>query len=145
MNDVEFLTRNTLSNLGACSSVYSGADYVIYGISIMLENGGNLQYITKSLYVDIAVHFHTTWNCVEKNIRTAVSAAWNSDNKKLLNDIFGNTRDKKPTNKEFFEYLYLYVTKTAELSSKMDFICPESNQSCEFLRILYVQLVSLMR
>ena len=76
-----------LDSLGANKS-YTGYDYVVYGLLLMLEDKESVTCITKSLYIDIAKQYNTTWNCVEKNIRTVVKSVWNSMNSDLLKLIF---------------------------------------------------------
>ena len=47
-----------------------------------------LAYISKGLYVDIAVHYQTSIGCVERNIRTLINTIWLHGDRKLLNEIF---------------------------------------------------------
>lgn len=91
---------------------YSGYNYIIYAIHLMEKDIFCIDYITKSLYRDIAKRYKTSWKCVERNIRTVVEAIW--ENKKIDRElkvcIFGkNSVTHKPTNKEFLEYLFEYI------------------------------------
>lgn len=80
------------------------------GLLLIIEDKERLECITKLIYPDIASLFHTSWNCVEKNIRTVVNSIWESHNTELLKIIFNKSeKDKKPTNKEFFKYMYDYI------------------------------------
>ena len=46
-------------------------------------------------------------------MRTVVNCVWNSHNAELLEIIFNKSnRTRKPTNKEFFKYMYDYVIQT---------------------------------
>ena len=74
---------STLDSFGVNRS-YTGYDYVIHSLLLIIEDSDRLNCITKSLYLDIARHFHTSWNCVEKNMRTIVTSVWNSHNTELL-------------------------------------------------------------
>lgn len=137
-----------LDSLGANKS-YTGYDYVVYGLLLMLEDKESVTCITKSLYIDIAKQYNTTWNCVEKNIRTVVKSVWNSMNSDLLKLIFKrSTKEKKPTNKEFFKYMYDYiiqVTHKVQIADKrITVICPISNAYCEALSAFYIKLSKMM-
>lgn len=133
-----------LDSLGANKS-YTGYDYVVHGLMLMLEDKESVTCITKSLYIDIAKHYNTTWNCVEKNIRTVVRSVWNTTNTDLLKIIFKKSgREKKPTNKEFFKYMYDYIVHLTHGTQSADrhiaVICPISNTYCEALSAFYIRL-----
>ena len=94
--------------------------------------------LPKLLYIDIAAHYETSWSCVEKNIRNTVNAIWTSENRTILETIFNKTyTDRKPTNKEFFEYLYDFIflsqenisTQSEEITSSI--LCPVCNNKCQ--------------
>ena len=75
-----------------------------YGIRLVVDNPSLVDHMTKRLYCDIAENFDTTWNCVERNIRTAIETAYDRGNFAYLNELFGYTIDSnrgKPTNSEF--------------------------------------------
>lgn len=140
----EQIIISTLDSFGVNRS-YTGYDYVIHGLLLIIEDSEYLDCITKSLYLDIASHFHTNWNCVEKNIRTIVTSVWNSHNTELLDIIFNKSnRDKKPTNKEFFKYMYDYVMQADEhiqiFGQNIPVLCPISNKYCESLRLFCLRL-----
>ena len=144
----EKIIVNILDSFGVNRS-YTGHSYVVYGLLLITEDPGRLEYITKSLYLDIAEHYHTNWSCVEKNIRTIVNAVWDSHNTELLEVIFNKTkRHKKPTNKEFLKYMYDYIVYSPEDMISTDrllsFICPISNRHCEALSTFYVRLSQIM-
>ena len=121
-----------LDSLGANKS-YTGYDYVVCGLMLMLEDKESVTCITKSLYIDIAKQYNTTWNCVEKNIRTVVKSVWSTTNTDLLKIIFKKSgREKKPTNKEFFKYMYDYIieedSSLCDSRTWISVICPISNR-----------------
>ncbi len=64
-----------LSRLGVVRK-YLGRDYLAYSIRITLQNENYFFLVTKCLYPDVASHFNTNWKRVERDIRTAVKAAW---------------------------------------------------------------------
>ena len=138
---------DTLDYLGVNKS-YLGYDYVVYGMLLTLKDKEYATYITKSLYLDIAKHSDTSWNCVEKNIRTVVNAVWNSENVELLELIFKKSSGaKKPTNKEFFRYMYEYITDICRGCEKgegwLRVVCPVSNKYCEALESFYIKLTRI--
>ena len=91
--------KDILDSFGVHRS-YTGYNYVTHGLLLIMEDKDRLDCITKLLYPDIAFLFHTSWNCVEKNIRTVVNSIWESHNTELLKLIFNKSaKDKKPTNK----------------------------------------------
>ncbi len=139
---------NTLDSLGVSRS-YAGYDYVVHGLLLIIEDRERIECITKYLYLDIAGYYHTSWNCVEKNIRTIVNSVWNSDNTGLLEVIFNKSnRSKKPTNKEFLKYLYDYVMQADDYVKIADrhipLICPLSNRYCESLSLFYTRLSRIL-
>lgn len=140
----EKLIVNILDSFGVNRS-YTGHSYVVYGLSLIIEDPERLELITKSLYLDIARHYKTSWSCVEKNIRTIVNSIWYSHNTELLDIIFNKSnRDKKPTNKEFLKCLYDYIMYAHEDLTVADrlisVICPISKRHCEALSTFYICL-----
>ncbi|MCU6747787.1 sporulation initiation factor Spo0A C-terminal domain-containing protein [Faecalicatena acetigenes] len=129
-----------LDCLGA-SNTCTGYDYIIYGMLLIMDDARRINLITKSLYVDIALFYDTSWNCVEKNIRSVVSSIWVSGNEELLEIIFKKSQKKqKPTNKQFFRCLYEYISALySGISEQYDFplTCPISKQYCKWLDEFY--------
>ena len=129
--------KSTLDKLIAARTSL-GYDYIVYGLLLMNEDQTRVTSITKALYIDIAAHYETSWTCVEKNIRNTVNAIWTPENNHMLEAIFGKTSiDRKPANKEFFEYLYDFVFLTSESSQtptvKTSLLCPVCNNKCQVL------------
>lgn len=146
--DYEKVIINTLDSFGVSRS-YTGYNYVVYSLQLILEDEERIDCITKTLYLDVAKHFHTTWSCVEKNMRTIVNCVWNSHNTELLDIIFNRSnRNKKPTNKEFFKYMYDYIiqlTHEVQIADRnIAVICPISNAYCEALSAFYIRLSRMM-
>ena len=68
------------------------------------ENPG----LTTDIYPTVAKQYHTRWNCVERDIRTAIERAWNQGNLEKQHKLFGYTVDQykgRPTNKEFISMI----------------------------------------
>ena len=71
---------------------------------MVMEDANSVNYITKSLYPDIAKKCKTTISSVERAIRHAIDIIWIRGNKKLLGEIFGTfaiEEQERPTNSEF--------------------------------------------
>ena len=146
--DYEKVIINTLDSFGVSRS-YTGYNYVVYSLQLILEDEERIDCITKTLYLDVAKHFHTNWSCVEKNMRTIVNCVWNSHNIELLEIIFNKSnRNKKPTNKEFFKYMYDYIiqlTHEVQIAGRhIAVICPSSKAYCEALSTFYIRLSKMM-
>lgn len=144
----EKIIINTLDSFGVSRS-YTGYNYVVQGLLLILEDPERIECITKTLYIDIARSFHTNWGCVEKNMRTIVNCVWHSHNIELLEIIFNRSnRNKKPTNKEFLKYLYDYIVKMnsdVKIADRfIPVICPISNGYCAALSAFYIRLSKMI-
>lgn len=133
--ELDFIVTQLLHQLGICKN-YSGFDYIIFAIKRIDYDKDYLCYITKSLYVDIAKEFATSYGCIEKNIRTVINKIWEdpNSNKEMTKQIFGEYYlYRKPSNREFLELLYDYARncKVAKGSSKL--ICPVTKNDCPLL------------
>lgn len=145
----ENIIINTLDSFGVSRS-YTGYDYVVYGLLLILEDPERMECITKTLYIDIAEHYNTTWSCVEKNMRTIVKCVWDSHNIELLEIILKKSnRKKKPTNKEFLKYMYDYLIRISSDVKVADqyipVICPISNHYCSALNAFYIRLSRMLQ
>ena len=106
--DYKSEVRNLLLQLEVNRS-YTGYEYVVYGVSLVIRDRNCTNYITKSLYLDIAKEYNTSWQRVERNIRTVVKAVWRTKNVSLLKMVCGGQIIKRPKNKEFFLLLSDFV------------------------------------
>lgn len=107
------MKRNTnleslIWRLGANQS-YVGYEYTLSAVDMLMENPDVLQYITKGLYLPIAIEYKTTEKCVERNIRTIVKVIWEGGDRALLEHIAGRRLEKKPNNREFLNMLVRYL------------------------------------
>lgn len=108
MRQYEREAETLLRKLGANGS-YVGFRYVVYGAIRAHQNPDLTTYICKGLYTEIAIHFHTTVSCAERNIRTLVNTIWKCGNRLLLNEIFYRELTKKPTNAAFIDAVTQYT------------------------------------
>lgn len=132
-----------------------GYRYIVYGMMLLQKNPSYLDFITKTLYIDIAKKFQTSSVCVERAIRTAVSIIWKTNNLKLLYEISGNEFISRPTNKEFFGLFYRYLSKEEEeeaaekvfedrdIDMYCDLTCDECGKVCEQLKKVYQEMIVL--
>lgn len=131
--DYNKLIVTTLNSLGA-SKTCVGYDYIVYGLILLFQDKRRIAGIVKSLYVDIADYYGTTWNCVEKNIRWLVKGVWNENNDEILHTVFNKTSsDPRITNKQFFHDMYEYIQGMPDLQNVMssELVCPITHQYCK--------------
>ena len=142
------IAKSVLHELGIGKS-YSGYDYILHAMNLTMHDENILNNVTKALYIDIAKEYHTSKNCVERNIRKVIEVMWNhaDENRMLIKKIFGNQYlSQKPSNKEFLELLYEYIKlqdslRRAFLSDQI--ICPISNKTCSALDEILEKLIHL--
>ena len=89
-----------------------GYRYLCEGISRVREDRGCLQGVTKVLYREIAKTFHTTPECVERSMRTAVLTGWRAgtaaDRRRTFGPAFDGCR-KAPSNTFFLAAMADYL------------------------------------
>lgn len=101
--------RELLLTLGI-HSTYRGFHFLVYGLSLCLQDEDYLLFIGKKLYPAVAEHFGTSRQNVERCIRTAVYNCYYHGNPRFLFQIAGYELPAKPTNSEFLDILYHYLT-----------------------------------
>ena len=72
MRDIQKLVRS----LGIGGN-YQGYRYLLYALSLCLQNEDYLLSVSKLLYPEIAHTYQTSASSVERNLRTVVSVCWN--------------------------------------------------------------------
>ena len=90
------------------SKRYRGYQILMECIQLALNSEETLLYIT-GIYMAVAPKYHIAWNCVERNIRTALDHAWTSGGKEQLDLISGGVMYEKPTVGELIEILSCYL------------------------------------
>lgn len=70
------LDAERLLRLLGVSGKLSGFHFAVYMLEQVQEKPEYVLLITKRLYSQTAQYFHTTANCVERNLRTLVQACW---------------------------------------------------------------------
>ena len=77
-------------------------------IQIVLENKERLLYVT-GIYQDVALKYHISTSCVERNIRTARNHAWENGGKEAFEKLSGGEFYDKPPVSEVIEILACYI------------------------------------
>ena len=88
-----------LSRLGI-NARYRGYRYLALAISLVMDNEDYLYLATKRLYPDIAKAFHTTWSCVERDMRTAIRVCW-EHNRAYLRELAAYPLESMPKTMDF--------------------------------------------
>lgn len=65
---------------------------------------------------DVGKHYNVNKDNVEHCLRTVVSTCWDKGDRKFLIKISGYNMTQKPTNGEFIDILYHYLTLHEEIS-----------------------------
>ena len=84
---------------------YRGFFYTARAVELCARQPERLQLITKWLYPEVAAYYHTTWQAVERSIRTVVAIAWERNPYLLSQMSLGRSFTRKPTPKQFLAVL----------------------------------------
>lgn len=82
---------------------------VIAALELAITDQKNLLYMSKSIFPVIAARYGTTYSCIERNIRTAINACWNSPNREKLLTMSPYPLQKAPSVTAFIDILYWYL------------------------------------
>lgn len=99
MEERFFQAGNLLRRLGVTAN-YKGFPYTAYAVALCTEHPELLLMVTKDLYPRVARQYRTTWQAVERDIRTVVGVAWRR-NPALLGRMAGAELEEKPRCAEF--------------------------------------------
>lgn len=111
-------TKDLIKILGIMPKV-KGYYYIIEAVEIIRQRTEQPILITKDIYPVIALKYHTSTECVERAIRTAIYNAW-IHNKKVMDRIAGYPLRFKPSNKEFLFMIADYMEEASELPYKIN-------------------------
>lgn len=64
---------------------YKGCQYFLESVQLVLQDEAVLTAITKEVYIPVAKKYHTSYHCVERNIRTLCERAWEKAQRKSPN------------------------------------------------------------
>lgn len=105
------IIQDTLRLFGI-TRCYKGFQHTAHAICLAVHDESRLEAVTKEIYRETASHFNCNWTAVERNIRTAVSRAWNV-NRPLLVEMAGYPMTCPPAASEFIEILASYIIRSS--------------------------------
>ena len=86
--------------------------YTAYAIHLAVQQPQKLTYITKWLYPEVARHYRTTWQAVERGIRYEICTIWEA-NSQMLSALAGTPLKERPVPKQFIGILMVWLTRGA--------------------------------
>lgn len=86
------------------SANYKGFFHAALAAALCMQQQERLLLVTKWLYPDVARHYGTNWQAVERNIRTVSAVAWKR-NRLLLETLAHRHLEKCPCPTEFLALL----------------------------------------
>lgn len=89
---------------------YTGFFQAVYAVQLSIGDVDRLRLVTKLIYPEVAGRYGTTWMAVERNMRTIISIAWDTD-PLLLSELAGFPLNRKPTNTHFLAILTYFCTR----------------------------------
>ena len=85
-----------------------GFERLSYAIAVTAQEFERAGSVTKLLYPDLAKHFQTTPEKVERSLRHLIEKSWEKGEKTRFEELFGYHRDNseiRPTNSEYIAIL----------------------------------------
>lgn len=108
MNDKLSTIQRVLWDLNI-PPAYLGAHYLAYAELLVLEDQNRLTMVTKWLYPEVAAYYHTSWQAVERNIRTVIAICWAQDGGAKLAKLAGCSFARKPSPTRMIQALACYL------------------------------------
>ena len=82
-NTAEIMAARQLMHRLGITANYTGYFHTSHAVMLSAQEPERLLLITKWIYPDVAKHYHTTWRSVERNIRTVIKLAWETNRPEL--------------------------------------------------------------
>lgn len=85
-----------------------GYERLSYAIAVTAQEFERAGSVTKLLYPDLAKHFQTTSEKIERSLRHLIEKSWEKGEKDRFEELFGYHRDNseiRPTNSEYIAIL----------------------------------------
>ena len=85
-----------------------GFERLSYAIAVTAQEFERAGSVTKLLYPDLAKHFQTTPEKIERSLRHLIEKSWEKGEKTRFEELFGYHRDNsenRPTNSEYIAIL----------------------------------------
>jgi two-component system response regulator (stage 0 sporulation protein A) len=83
--------------------------HTAYAVHLAAAQPQKLLLVTKWLYPEVASRYHTSWQAVERNIRTVIAICWAEDDGAKMNRLMGCTFSKKPSPTQLIQALAFYL------------------------------------
>ena len=99
--------RELLEQLGLARKE-KGFERLSYAIAVTAKEFERAGSVTKLLYPDLAKHFQTTPEKIERSLRHLIEKSWEKGEKTRFEELFGYHRDNsenRPTNSEYIAIL----------------------------------------
>jgi two-component system response regulator (stage 0 sporulation protein A) len=99
--------RELLEQLGLARKE-KGFERLSYAIAVTAQEFERAGSVTKLLYPDLAKHFQTTPEKIERSLRHLIEKSWERGEKTRFEELFGYHRDNseiRPTNSEYIAIL----------------------------------------
>lgn len=99
--------RELLEQLGLARKE-KGFERLSYAIAVTAQEFERAGSVTKLLYPDLAKHFQTTPEKIERSLRHLIEKSWERGDKTRFEELFGYHRDNseiRPTNSEYIAIL----------------------------------------
>ena len=112
--------RCALTTIGILPNL-NGRQYLEEALRRVLMDRSVLRGITKILYPDLAKHFGTTPDCIERSIRSAVDKAWKRGNPETRHRDFHGAMDRftaSPSNAKFISAMAEFIAAEGERESR---------------------------
>lgn len=102
---------NLLESLGI-SRCYCGYSMAVESVLVVLKDEDALYNIRRQVYAQVASRRHSSWHCVERDVRTVIQRAWQV-NAALMRQMAPYPLLEAPTVKEFIEIIAVYTLRHA--------------------------------
>ena len=99
--------RELLEQLGLARKE-KGFERLSYAIAVTAQEFERAGSVTKLLYPDLAKHFQTTPEKIERSLRHLIEKSWEKGEKTRFEELYGYHRDNseiRPTNSEYIAIL----------------------------------------
>lgn len=100
--------EDILLRLGITAN-YKGYFYIISAVELCLADRENLHLMTKYVYPKVAKLYNTSWQAVERNIRTVGKIAWTHD-RAFLEQLARGPLGQRPGNAKLLAILTTALT-----------------------------------
>lgn len=97
-----------LQTLGITAN-YVGYFYMLYAVRLTMQAPERLLLVTKWLYPEVARYYKTTWQCVERDLRSVVALSWQRS-RPQLEQLLRRPLPQRPTVSEFLAALTMHLS-----------------------------------